>query len=277
MKTYLLKAAAIIIAATIMASCSANGEKTAISDTETAESPKKDTLIAIQDCPQQMSAELFAGQNDKLLKQILPDGKAEASINVFLLKGENCNILFDAGLGEANNGQMLAKLDSMGITPEKISDICLTHFHGDHIGGLLNAEGKAVFPNAKLHFSDIEYEAWTEGPLKERNEQVLAMLEAYEGRYEKFSDGDTILNGIVAIIAPGHTPGHTIYDLGDAIVAGDIMHALALQADHPEFCAKYDFEPSLATETRKSVLEIARTTHKSLAGMHFPAPHIIKL
>ena len=67
-----------------------------------------------------------------------------------------------------------------------------------------------------------------------------------------------------------------MFDTGNEIIVGDLIHAVALQVEHPEFCAKYDFEPNLATETRKSVLEIARTTHKPLAGMHFPAPYTLK-
>ena len=277
MKNILFKTLTFVMAAVVMLSCAANGDKPEPSDKANAEVQKKDTLIAIQDCSQQMSADLFAGQDDKLLKEILPTGKADASINVFLLQGEDHTVLFDAGLGESRSGQLMKKLDSLGISPDKITDICITHFHGDHIGGLLDANGKAVFPNAKLYFSDLEYEAWTNGVLKEGNQQVLSMLDAYEGRYSEISDGDTILNGIVVIVAPGHTPGHTMYDLGDVLVVGDLIHATALQIEHPEFCAKYDFEPAQATETRKSVLEIARTTHRSLAGMHFPAPHIIKL
>jgi len=234
-------------------------------------------LIALQDCKQQMSAELFAGQDDELLKKILPDGMAEASINVFMQERGDRIVLFDAGLGASRNGRLLANLDSVGVLPDEITDICITHFHGDHIGGLITPEGEAVFKNAKLHFSDLELEAWTVGELKDKNEMVEKMLFAYEGRCETFQAGDTIVDGIITISAPGHTPGHTMYDVGDAIVVGDLMHAVALQVEHPEFSAKYDFEPELAAQTRKAMLEIARTSHKPLAGMHFPAPFIIEL
>ena len=269
---------AVLITA-IMISCSQN-EQNQTSQQSTnicEEQPQWDSLVAIQDCNQKMSAELFEGQNDELLNKILPDGQADASINVFMLKGKEKIVLFDAGLGEQRNGQLLSKLDSLGIKAEQITDICVTHFHGDHIGGLLKPNGEAVFKNAKLHFSDLELEAWTTGPLQDRNEQVNDMLTAYADRYETFQAGDTIIDGIVTIAAPGHTPGHTLFDIGDAIIVGDLLHAVELQVEHPEFSAKYDFEPELATQTRTSVLEIARTSHKPLAGMHFPAPFILKL
>ncbi|MBO7482178.1 MAG: MBL fold metallo-hydrolase [Bacteroidales bacterium] len=277
-----MKKSTIIIAVlitTMMISCSRNEQNQTNQQSANIcnEQPQWDSLVAIQDCNQKMSAELFAGQNDELLNRILPDGQADASINVFLLKGKDKIVLFDAGLGEQRNGQLLTKLDSLGIQAEHITDICITHFHGDHIGGLLSPEGEAVFKNAKLHFSDLELEAWTIGALKDKNEMVEKMLFAYEGRCETFQAGDTIVDGIVTIAAPGHTPGHTIYDIGDAFVVGDLLHAVDLQVEHPEFSAKYDSEPELASQTRISVLEIARTSHKPLAGMHFPAPFIIKL
>lgn len=268
-----------LLVTAMMISCSQNeqNQEKQQSANICEEQPLWDSLVAIQDCNQKMSAELFAGQNDDLLNKILPDGQADASINVFMLKGKDKIVLFDAGLGASRNGRLLANLDSVGVLPDEITDICITHFHGDHIGGLLTPNGEAVFKNAKLHFSDLELEAWTVGELKDKNEMVEKMLFAYEGRCETFQAGDTIVDGIVTIAAPGHTPGHTMYDVGDVIVVGDLMHAVALQVEHPEFSAAYDFDPALASETRKAMLEIARTSHKPLAGMHFPAPFIIEL
>ena len=279
MKKNLVNIAMSLMVVALVFSC-ANNEN---ADNQ-VEEPKTETdticsvpLIAMQDCQQQMSAELFAGQDDELLKKILPDGTAEASINVFMQERGDRIVLFDAGLGASRNGRLLANLDSVGVLPGDITDICITHFHGDHIGGLISPEGEAIFKNAKLHFSDLELEAWTVGELKDNNEMVEKMLFAYEGRCETFQAGDTIVDGIVTIAAPGHTPGHTIYDVGDVIIVGDLMHAVALQVEHPEFSAKYDFEPELAAQTRMAMLEIARTSHKPLAGMHFPAPFIIEL
>ena len=261
-----------------IASCSCNNNKTESPSTAENESPQPewDTLIAIQDCQQQMSAELFAGLDYELLNKVLPEGKADASINVFLLKGKNRTVLFDAGLGESRHGMLMSKLDSLGITPDHITDICITHFHGDHIGGLLDINGNAVFPKAKLYFSNVEYEAWTTGPLQGENPSVATMLEAYKDRYVTFEAGDTIIDGIVTIAAPGHTPGHTMFDTGNEIIVGDLLHAVALQVEHPEFSARYDYDAKLASETRIAILEKAKTTHKPLAGMHFPYPHFLK-
>ncbi|MBR3945906.1 MAG: hypothetical protein IKJ56_02245, partial [Bacteroidales bacterium] len=64
---------AIIAAIMGLASCSSNGDKPATTETVEPEIQKKDTLIAIQDCQHKMPTYVFAGQNDKLLHEILPD------------------------------------------------------------------------------------------------------------------------------------------------------------------------------------------------------------
>ena len=231
-------------------------------------------LYGIQDSPQMMSSDLFRGLNDALLDSILPEGQAEAGINVFLLCGEGHMVLFDAGLGAAKGGQLITVLDSPRPTPDQITDICITHLHFDHVGGLFNPDGTAAFPSATLHISQVEYDAWASGKLG--NPEITSQIEqAYEGRIHLFEQGDTLLGTIATIAAPGHTPGHTIYDLGKVLIVGDILHAVALQVEHPEFCARFDADPNQAVITRKAILDRARTEHLTLCGMHFPRPMTI--
>lgn len=227
-----------------------------------------DALYALQDAPQQMPVKLFEGINDSLLNALLPQGVAEASMNAFLLCGQGRMILFDTGVG----GALMHNLDSLGIAPEQITDICITHLHFDHIGGLVSKEtAKANFPNATLHIARAEKEFWAPN-----NEEVNSVLKCYEGRIHLF-DNDVDIPGVHAMQIPGHTPGHTVYDLGTIIIAGDILHAVALQVEHPEFSAVFDTDRQLASEQRQQLFEQVRQRHIPLAGMHFPAPFFITL
>ena len=70
--------------------------------------------------------------------------------------------------------------------------------------------------------------------------------------------------------AVGHTPGHTVFRIGDILIWGDIIHGLALQLDHPEICATYDMDQEAAVAARKHMLRIAREQHLLVAGMHLP-------
>ena len=239
---------------------------------------KKYQIYGIQDHDQTMSAELFKGYNDSLLTQVMPTGETEAGINVFLVDfGEFGYILFDAGIGADKGGRLMETLDSLDISPNEISQIFITHLHFDHVGGLFNPDGTAAFPSANLYIPQPEYDAWSSGKMGDT--KVVEMIDrCYEERINCFTPGDTIdsVLCLVTIPAYGHTPGHTIYNIEDVLIVGDIMHAVALQLDHPEFCARFDADPAQAVATRKAVLDRARTEHLTLCGMHFPRPLTIK-
>lgn len=234
-------------------------------------------IYGIQDHDQTMSAELFKGYDDSLLSQVMPTGEAEAGINVYLVNsGEFGYVLFDAGIGADKGGRLMETLDSLDINPDEIADIFITHLHFDHVGGLFNPDGSAAFPSATLYIPQPEYDAWSSGKMGDT--KVVEMIaRCYEGRINCFTPGDTIdsIMGIVTIPAYGHTPGHTIYKIEDVLIAGDIMHAVALQLEHPEFCARYDADPAQAIATRRAILDRARTEHLTLCGMHFPKPLVI--
>ncbi len=239
---------------------------------------KKYQIYGIQDHDQTMSAELFKGYNDSLLTQVMPTGETEAGINVFLVDfGEFGYILFDAGIGADKGGRLMETLDSLDISPNEISQIFITHLHFDHVGGLFNPDGTAAFPSANLYIPQPEYDAWSSGKMGDT--KVVEMIDrCYEGRINCFTPGDTIdsVLCLVTIPAYGHTPGHTIYNIEDVLIVGDIMHAVALQLVHPEFCARFDADPAQAVITHRAVLDRARTEHLTLCGMHFPRPLTIK-
>ena len=83
-------------------------------------------------------------------------------------------------------------------------------------------------------------------------------------------------NGVLSIPIPGHTPGHTAYIVGDNLIAGDIMHGVALQLDNPEVCARFDMNHEDAVASRKDLIEIAKAAGLKMYGMHFPAPYYIE-
>ena len=72
-------------------------------------------------------------------------------------------ILFDTGNGAGrrpNAGSLRMMLGSAGYTPEQIDVVVLTHFHPDHIGGLME-DGKPAFPNARYVTGAQEYNFWS--------------------------------------------------------------------------------------------------------------------
>lgn len=191
-----------------------------------------------------------------------------SSISCFLMETDGKYILFDTGNG-ASDSRLMDGLVSVGVSPSDIDYLYLTHFHGDHIGGMMKGDSVA-FPQAEVYAARQEYEGWMQMP-DEQKAQVARTMEAYKDRLHLFEYGDTLPARVVALNAEGHTPGHTAYQTGGFLIAGDLMHGAALQLVRPDICASYDMDPQKAVHSRKYYLEYVCEHHLLLAGMHQPA------
>jgi glyoxylase-like metal-dependent hydrolase (beta-lactamase superfamily II) len=220
--------------------------------------------------PRMMQRALFQDAPDSLISALGLEEGIPASVCAFLVKTQGKEILFDAANG-APDSQLLPKLSSLGLKPEDIDHIFITHLHGDHIGGL-TAEDKAVFPNAQLHINTDELDAWMAMPA-EQTTRLKKIIELYKDRLNAFTIEETLPCGIKAIEAYGHTPGHTVYQVGNNIIAGDIMHGTALQVDYPQYSARFDMDKEKAVETRKAIMKTAEDQGLKVYGMHFPEPY----
>lgn len=229
-------------------------------------------LTPIQDTPKAMSLKLFPQISEQEFIRLAGSAEAPASINTFLLRGEGKLILVDAGNG-GNIGRTAARLHELGIDPEQIDAVIITHMHGDHIGGLIQANGQATFPRADIYVSAPEQAYWEKeaGPGGKLAKRVLA---AYSNRVKELRCNDEPLPGIRAIAAPGHTPGHMILEVGNLYLIADLLHAAAIQVPHPDICATYDQNSSQAAETRRKVFDMASAPGKIVAGAHLPYPGI---
>ena len=209
--------------------------------------------------------DLFGNVPEDVKKDVnMPNGMP-SSISAYLIKTNGKTILFDAGLGPSRNGQLLNELSKINVTPEQIDYVYITHFHGDHIGGMLNADGDKVFTNAEVYVSRLEKESDLG-----KGEQAVKMFEKYGDKIHVFNFGDKLPEDVLAIDAVGHTPGHTAFQKGNLLIIGDLMHALALQLKYPEYCPNFDGDKEKAIASRKRILEYAKTNGLTISGMHLP-------
>ena len=216
---------------------------------------------------------LFSDASDSLFASLnLPDG-IPASVSTFLLQVDGKNILFDAGLGTFG-GQMLNRMASLGINPDDIGLIYLTHFHVDHIAGLVAKDSAGndvkVFKNAAVYAGKVEYDAWMNDIPKNDLQKMIMGL--YKDSLHLFAFGDSLPHGVLALDAVGHTPGHTAFQVSNLLVVGDLMHGYALQKDHPEINSNYDMDKEKSIESRKRIMQHARDNKLLMAGMHLPPP-----
>ena len=224
-------------------------------------------ITSIDDQPREMDASLFSGKLTEAQKlAYMPGGKTPASVNVFLVKIGGKTYLIDAGFGNA--------VKDKRIDPKKIDVIFITHEHGDHISGLLKEDGTANF-SAPVFISKPESEYWLKKETPNSDLQKK-LSNVYASRYKTFNFGDTLAPGIVAISAIGHTPGHTAFLIGTGkqklLIAGDFLHAAALQFPEPTESASFDMDKEQAVKTRISLMEQAEKNGWFIAGIHVPNP-----
>ena len=220
---------------------------------------------------------LFSDASDSLFESLnLPDG-IPSSVSTFLVKVDGKYILFDAGLG-AFGGQLMNRLAALGVNPDSIGLVYLTHFHVDHIAGLVAKDDAGndtkVFKNASVYAGKVEYDAWMNDiPKNDLQKNIMAL---YKDSLHLFAFGDTLPHGVVAMDAVGHTPGHTAFQFANLLIVGDLMHGYALQKDHPEINSNYDMDKPKSAESRKRILQYARDNKLLMAGMHLPPPGFVE-
>ena len=216
---------------------------------------------------------LFGDVSDSLVESLnMPEG-IPASVSTFLLQVDGKNILFDAGLG-AFGGKMLSRLAALGVNADNIDIVYLTHFHVDHIAGLVEKDAAGIdtktFKNASIYAGKVEYDAWMEHIPK--NDLQKMVMELYKDSLHLFAFGDSLPHGVLAIDAIGHTPGHTAFQVSNLLIIGDLMHGYALQKDHPEINSNYDMDKEKSIESRKRIMQYAKDNKLLMAGMHLPPP-----
>ena len=217
--------------------------------------------------PMTMTPALFTDIPEGLVEELGVENGIPSSLCAFLVRKDGKNILFDSGNG-AQDSQLVPVLASFGLTPEDIDYVFITHLHGDHIGGMVK-DGQAVFTNATVYLNKVEFDGGD-------NVAESPMAKAYGERLTLFTDADALPCGIKAIKAYGHTPGHTMYRVDDMVIAGDIMHATALQLVNPDSCARFDQDKEKSTQVRKDALASFKAEGLKVYGMHFPDPHYIQ-
>jgi glyoxylase-like metal-dependent hydrolase (beta-lactamase superfamily II) len=226
----------------------------------------------------------------KLTRSNFQTPVVEASVNAYLVKTAGKLILIDAGTSELYGpslGHLPASMISAGYDPKQINAVLITHIHTDHTGGLMDGD-KMVFPNATIYVSKKESDFWlsdesyAKAPdrLRPYFEQARLKMLPYvkAGKVKTFDYGTELFPGILPVASPGHTPGHSFYQVtsnGEKIMFwGDIMHVAALQFNKPDITIVYDVDPEAAAAARKKAYEDAAKGRYWIAADHLSFPGI---
>ena len=193
----------------------------------------------------------------------------QLSVQPLIVRTADRVLLFDTGNGPS--GMLSASMATAGVEPGAVTDIFISHSHGDHVGGLVGADGALAFPNAAIHISLNEWTAM------QANAQLASLVTTVTPRVATFEPGaDRVPGTVKAVDIQGHTPGHSGYLItsGEAslLYIGDTMHHSVISVQRPDWTIAFDGDAPLAQESRKAVLASAADSGQRVYAVHFPFP-----
>jgi len=216
-------------------------------------------------------------------------GPVKAYVNTFVINTGKKLILVDTGAASMapTLGKLQQNLQAAGYAAADFSEIYLTHGHIDHVSGLVDAAGKAVFPQAQIRIHETELQHWYDDAAQAQAPEgakglfaaARKALDPYKtaGQIKTFKASEDLGQGVHVVDLAGHTPGHSGFRVTDGtdqlVLWGDIVHAPVLQFRHPDWSVAFDVDAAKALETRNKILAEVTADRVRVAGAHhvFPA------
>jgi glyoxylase-like metal-dependent hydrolase (beta-lactamase superfamily II) len=217
----------------------------------------------------------------------MPDGIFRNPYCPSVVKAGGKTIVIDTGQGlgalAATKGELghhRANLQAAGIDVKAVDIVLISHFHGDHIGGLKNADGTPAYPNAEIKVPATEWAYWTdEGNMaktpKSNQGNFANVKKVFEGlKTTQYESGKEVAPGITSMATPGHTPGHHSFIVSSGskrvLIQGDVALAPEVFVRHPDYQILFDVLGDVAVATRKKVYDMALAEKLPIIGYHFP-------
>lgn len=202
------------------------------------------------------------------------DGRLEMPVGSYLVRTADRVAIIDTGFGPnppspCEGGHLLRSLAAEGLSPSDVTDVVFTHLHADHIGWT-SVDGVATFPNAVHRCDQAD---WDHFVTRDGHEDIRALLAPVAPQVETWDTDSTLLPGLDARRAPGHTPGSTILVVSSgtdrAMLLGDVVHCPAELVDD-EWQGLADIDPVQARRTRQSLVQELDEAEVLVGAAHFP-------
>jgi glyoxylase-like metal-dependent hydrolase (beta-lactamase superfamily II) len=194
--------------------------------------------------------------------------------------GKN-KVLIDSGNGvnpSAPTGRLLSHLALAGYKPEDIDTVFLTHFHGDHINGMTNAQNQGIFPNAQIITGETEHTFWTKPATGAVSAGVTKNVVSQASKLKLIRGGMEIVPGLSTVESFGHTAGHqsVLVSSGTAqmMIFGDAAGHFLLSLNYPTAYLGFDADKPSAVKTRANLFRRVAAERMLVTGYHFPFPGV---
>jgi glyoxylase-like metal-dependent hydrolase (beta-lactamase superfamily II) len=220
------------------------------------------------------------------------EGRIVLDTHVLLVQTADATILIDAGLdepgsqweqrfveewpGSVSTPGAVEGLASVGVQPEDVTHVLVTHVHFDHVAGLAaECGGRLVprYPNAHVLLGRADWEDPPEGHL--RPEELARIAAVAEAGLLDLLDGEReIVPEVTMIPAPGESPGHSLVRISSKremlYAVGDLFH-FAAEVAHPDWMVPWADRTQMPA-SRRSLLDDAVSTDALVvfSHEHFP-------
>lgn len=211
--------------------------------------------------------------------------RMEIGFSPVIINTGNEVILFDTGNGDRRGegtGHLLNAMDIAGFKAEQVDIVVLTHFHADHIGGVKFA-GELAFPNARYITGAAESNFWLHtdregGRTGRTHELAKTNVKPVAEKTTFIKDGDDVVSGITAMLAPGHTPGHMVFNVESAgqriFLGADFCNHYVMSLQNPDWHMAFDMEKDQAGQTRRKLLDMLAADKIPFTSYHMPFPAV---
>ena len=207
---------------------------------------------------------------DVLREAGAPTDALSLGVDALLVRMPSRMVLIDTGLGPKVGGVLMRSLALANVSPADITDVLITHSHGDHVGGLSNADGKLAFPNATIRMTRAEWAFMQSQP------DNAALVATIRPKVMPFDPAAEVMPGIRAVPLPGHTPGHSGYEItsnGQKLLdMGDTAHSAIVSLAKPEWIIGYDTDAEQGRQWRMAELAKLAASGEHVFSPHFPFP-----
>jgi glyoxylase-like metal-dependent hydrolase (beta-lactamase superfamily II) len=225
-------------------------------------------------------------------RRIAPDerNRIPLAMRCLLLRGHGRTVLVDTGLGhkadakfeeiyavDHGHSTLLGSLGALGVAPDDVTDVVLTHLHFDHAGGATTRTASGglapTFPEAR-HYVQRTHWAWAhESPREGASflEENMAPLEA-SGRLVLLDGDEAPFPNVALHVVDGHTRGQQLVRVHDG--ERSLLHAADLvpTAAHVPllWVMAYDVQPLATIAEKERVLGRAADEGWTLVFEHDP-------
>ncbi len=226
-----------------------------------------------------------------------PSDKMKNTYSPIVVTTGGKRVLFDTGNGEAQfkpsngeRGTLNSNLASVGIDRGAIDVVVISHFHGDHVNGLLMADGQKAFPSAEIKVPEVEWKFWMDdaemsraspGRMTELFQNNRRVFGALDRKVTPYAWGREVVPGVTAVGTPGHSIGHTSYLVSSGgktvYVQSDVCNNAFVFAPKPDWQGFFDQDGAQAAATRRKVYDMLAADKLPVQAFHFPFPALARI